>query len=129
MGAPTRDIRNEEAKKLLDWGFSGYEIYAVPLQELSPLRVLGGVKDSCRVEYPEFACVLPKGEASSVEMNMEIPDQLRAPIRAGQTVGCVKYCLGEQILGRVDIIAKETVEKINFGGLFVRMLCYFIGKY
>lgn len=129
MGAPTRDIRNEEAKKLLDWGFSGYEIYAAPLQELSPLRVLGGVKDSCRAEYPEFACVLPKGEASSVEMNMEIPDQLRAPIRAGQTVGCVKYCLGEKILGRVDIIAKETVEKISFGGLFVRMLCYFIGKY
>ena len=129
MGAPTRDIRNEEAKKLLDWGFSGYELYAVPAEDLAPLPVLGGVRNSCAVQRDGFCCVLPKGSASSLEAVPELPAQLHAPVETGQVIGCVSYRYGGEILGKADIIAKETVEKIEFGGLFARMLCYFIGKY
>ena len=129
MGAQTRDIRNEEAKKLLDWGFAGYEICSMPQEMLPPLRVLGGVRDVCKIERPAFSCVLPKGGASSLEVDVELPECLFAPIREGQTIGCVRYCYGGSELGRMDIIAKESVEKIGFGGLFARMLCYFTGKY
>ena len=129
MGAQTRDIRNAEAKKLLDWGFAGYEVYSVPEEPLQPLQVLGGVRNLCKIDRSGFTCVLPKGGASSLEIEVELPDQLQAPVSEGQSIGCVRYRYGGHLLGQVEIIAAETVEKIGFGGLFVRMLCYFTGKY
>ena len=129
MGAPTRDIRNEEAKKLLDMGFASYEVYTAPYREIAPIRVMGGVWESIEVEQGDFSCVIPKGSGNSIEVTYDIPDAVSAPIEKGQKVGTVSYRCGDKILGMIDIIARESVEKINFGGLFVRMLCYFAGKY
>lgn len=129
MGAPTRDIRNEEAKKLLDFGFSSYEVYAAPTQTHKPLEVVGGVRDLCAVEQMPFRCVIPKGSADSVEITCEMPENLAAPIEAGQCVGMVSYRIGDKLLGQVEIVTTETVEKIDFSALFARMLRYFAGKY
>ena len=125
----TRDIRNEEAKKLLDWGYANYEVYTAPQTSVSPVHVLGGVRDECALSQPEFSCVVPKGTGTMTEAILELPEEIAAPVREGQIVGSISYRCGEQELGRVDIIAKETVEKIKFGGLFARMLRYFVGKY
>ena len=129
MGAETRDIRNEEAKKLLDWGYANYEVYTAPQTSVFPVHVLGGVRDECALSQPEFSCVVPKGTGTMTEAILELPEEIAAPVREGQIVGSISYRCGEQELGRVDIIAKETVEKIKFGGLFARMLRYFVGKY
>jgi len=129
MGAETRDIRNEEAKKLLDWGYANYEVYSAPQLDLAPVHVQGGVRDTCALLHAGFTCVVPKGSGSTVEAVYDYPKEIAAPIQAGQAVGAVSYRCGERLLGQVDIIAKEAVEKIGFGGLFARMLRYFVGKY
>ena len=129
MGAETRDIRNEEAKKLLDWGYANFELYSAPAVTLKPLRVLGGVKNECGIDLDPFTCVVKKGSASAVEATYEIASELPAPISMGQSVGKVTYRDGETVLGQVDIYTKSAVEKIGFGGLFARMLRYFVGKY
>ena len=129
MGAPTRDIRNGEAKTLLDMGFASYEVYTAPRQEIAPIRVLGGVRETCAVEQGVFACVIPKGSGERVEITCEMLESVTAPIAVGQQVGTISYRCGDELLGRIDIIATEAVEKIKFGGLLVRILCYFAGKY
>ena len=129
MGAETRDIRNEEAKKLLDWGYANYEVYSAPQLDLGFVHVQGGVRDTCALLHAGFTCVVPKGSGSTVEAVYDYPKEIAAPIQAGQAVGAVSYRCGERLLGQVDIIAKEAVEKIGFGGLFARMLRYFVGKY
>lgn len=128
MGAETRDIRNEEAKKLLDWGYANYELYTAPQVSLDPLRVLGGVADSCSVTFEAFTCVVRKGSAASVEVTYDMAPEVSAPVEKGQSVGTVTYRSGETVLGQMDIFAEESVEKIGFGGLFIRMLRYFVGK-
>ena len=129
MGAPTRDIRNEEAKKLLDFGFAGFEVYTAKQPTLSPLRVTGGVQDFCALAQDSFHCVIPKGSADSVTVTCEMPESITAPVVEGQHIGSVFYQNGDKLLGQVDIVAAQTVEKIRFSGLFVRMLRYFAGKY
>ena len=129
MGAPTRDIRNEEAKKLLDFGFSTYEVYTAPQQTYNPIGITGGVRDLCTVEQMPFRCVIPKGSADSIEITCEMPESISAPVGAGQCVGRISYRIGDKLLGQSEIITTETVEKIRFSGLFVRMLRYFAGKY
>ena len=128
MGAETRDIRNEEAKKLLDWGYANYELYTAPQITLDPLHVLGGVTDRCSVTFEPFTCVVKKGSAASLEVTYDIPSEVSAPVEQGQSVGTVTYRSGDTVLGKMDIFTEEAVEKIGFGGLFIRMLRYFVGK-
>ena len=41
-------------------------------------------------------------------------EPVRAPVKKGQKVGEVGYYLEEQKIGSVDIVAEETVEKMNY---------------
>ena len=49
--------------------------------------------------------------SSSEEITKElhIPDSLEAPVKKGDTIGCIEFHIGKRLLGSVDIIAKETV--------------------
>ena len=122
MAAPTRDVRNAAAVSLLDWGFANYGVYKNEANELSPLRVLGGVKGKCAVGYGEFSRVVKKSELSEVKIEIELEETLAAPIKKGETVGRVLYKLGEKELGESKITALEEVEKIGFWGLMLKLL-------
>ncbi|MBO5416707.1 MAG: D-alanyl-D-alanine carboxypeptidase [Clostridia bacterium] len=122
MAAPTRDIRNAAATSLLDWGFANYAVYRNEGMSLEPLRVLGGVKNSCEVAYPEFSCVVNKADIPNISFSIELEEKIAAPVKQGESVGRVTYKLGDSELGTTDITAQEEIEKIGFGGLLFRML-------
>lgn len=122
MAAPTRDIRNAAATSLLDWGFANFAVYKNEGRELEPLRVLGGVKQSCRISYPEYSCVLPKSDISRVEYSVEMSENIAAPVKVGDKVGRVVYRLGDKEIGESDIVAAERIDKINFFGLLIKIL-------
>lgn len=122
MGAQSRDIRNAQATKLLDWGFANYAAYRAEPKTLGNIHVLGGVKDSCPIGYDAFGAVVSKGDVGRVECQMEIKENISAPVKAGDTVGHVRYILDGEVIGEVAVTAKEDIEKIGFWGLFLRML-------
>ena len=122
MAAPTRDIRNAAATALLDWGFANFAVYKNQGRELEPIRVLGGVKQSCGVGYPEYSVVVSKPDAQRVEFSIEMADGVSAPIKVGDKVGKVVYKLRGEQIGESDILATERVDKINFFGLLVKIL-------
>ena len=122
MAAPTRDIRNAAATSLLDWGFANFAVYKNEGRRLEPLRVLGGVKQSCEVEYPEYSCVLPKSDIARVQYSLEMAENIAAPVKFGDKVGRVVYRLGDKEIGESDIVAAERIDKINFFGLLIKIL-------
>ena len=128
MGAESRDIRNAEAQKLLDWGFSGYGLYVSPAGSLAPLRVTGGELDRVALSYPEFTAVLPKGDISAVEHTVTLPDSLPAPIHAGEAVGRITFTCKGAVIGEVAVTAREDSPGLSFLGLWVRMLGAWVGK-
>lgn len=126
MGAPTKDARNESAKKLLDYGFATYANVKYEACELDPIEILGGISDVCRIGYGEFSAVVSKGDVKNITYSIEIPENCNAPLKEGDKVGEVIYsCNGEEI-GRVDVMALETVERIGFWGLFEKLFKSFI---
>lgn len=125
MGAPTRDIRNEMAKTLLDYGFANYSLYTSQKENGENIKVLGGEKQSCATEISGFSVLLKRGEAAKVTRVVEAEESVPAPVKAGDPVGTVKYMLGDSIVGEGQLVASENVEKISFKGLFVRMLSAF----
>lgn len=120
MAADTRDIRNEEAKKLLDWGFANYELFSAPAETLGELDVLFGVQDKLKVEQKEFSCVVKKGEGKKIEKLIELADEVKAPVKKGDVVGRVEYRIGDNVVGQTDIISTNEIEKISFWQLFFR---------
>ena len=123
MASPSRDDRNETAKKLLDYGFANYEILsASPKDPLEDMRVLGGTADTVRLSAGEQSIVLGKGQAAKLTEEILLPENISAPILAGDEVGKINFVLDGKIISSVPITAAENVEKIGYIGLFCRFV-------
>jgi D-alanyl-D-alanine carboxypeptidase (penicillin-binding protein 5/6) len=122
MGAESRDVRNAEAQRLLDWGFAAYGLYTAEGGTLDPLRVTGGERDEVGLRYPRFTAVLPKGELGAVELTVTLPETAAAPVRAGETVGKVVFSCKGVPLGEIPIIAEDTAERLGLWSLWLRIL-------
>lgn len=121
MGAPTRDIRNEEAKRLLDYGFANCQLYEDAGAEFAEIPVLGGKSAICRVKNADFSDVVGKGNASKIEKRIHLPANLVAPIAKDEKVGEVEYLLNGEVIGRGEITACEAVERIGWGDILLRL--------
>lgn len=122
MGAPNRDTRNEVAKKLLDYGFASYSVAKFEPRELEPIRLLGGLTDTVRLGYGEFSAVVGKGQSDAVEKRITVPENLTAPVRKGDIVGEVEYLLDGEVIGKVDVTALESADKIGYFGVLFGIL-------
>ncbi len=123
MASPSRDDRNETAKKLLDYGFANYETAKLALAEpLADMRILGGVTDTVGLAVGESSLVLEKGQSAKLTHEIYLPDHISAPISEGDTVGHVDFLIDGKIISSVPITAAESVKKIGYIGLFSRFI-------
>ncbi len=121
MGAQTRDVRNESAAKLLDFGFANYETFSAEAGERE-LPLMGAKDSTLRVSWPALCATVPKGGADKVECKIELPESVSAPVDEGQVLGSVVYVLEGKEIARVDICAASAAPKIEFWGLFWQLL-------
>lgn len=122
MAAPTRDIRNNEAKMLLDFGFSNYGIYTMPGGKTDKIAVNGGVKDFCELEYPDISLVVEKEKISGITQRFELPEKLSCPIEKGEKVGRVVLEYNGEEISSTDIRTCEGIAEIGFFDIFMRVL-------
>ncbi len=126
MGAESRDIRNAMATQLLDWGFAEYGFYEYAAGTAEPISVVGGMQDTCALQYPAFSKVLPKSAMATVQVRAEVPESVAAPVKVGDTIGSLDFLSDGELIGRVPIVASESVDKINFFEIFGRILAKFL---
>ena len=126
MGSPTRDERNALAASLLDFGFANYGCYTSPAQAMDDVRITGGVGNTLATVKEAFSVTVEKTKLSKVEMRVDMPEKLAAPIAKGQKIGTVTYLDGGKEIGTADILAAHSVEKITFSTLFPRLLEWFL---
>lgn len=127
MGAESRDVRNEAARKLLDWGFARFGLFVSPEGSLSPIRVTRGEKDEVGLVYPAFTAVLPKGDLAAVEHSVSLPESLKAPVLPGEAVGTITYTCKGRTLGEVSVLTAEGSPSLGFFTLWLRMLGGWVG--
>ena len=123
MASPTRDERNETAKKLLDYGFANYEIAQIaPVEPLDGLRVIGGIADSVPLCVGEQSLVLPKGQSARLTQEIYLPEYISAPVKVGDEVGKIDFLIDGEVIASSPITAAENVEKIGYIRLFSRFM-------
>lgn len=117
MDEPTRDVRNQEAAALLDYGFSNYR-YQIVMEKGTPVA-------TARIDNgkPETVAVLTGGElgritagGSSMEPSESeiLMDSLRAPIQQGEVIGRLRLHFEDGVVIEEDLVAEESVLALDF---------------
>lgn len=122
MGAESRDVRNAEAKKLLDYGFSSFGVYKDEGRVLDEIPVIGGSVDHVKLTVQTPSIVLPKEQVGKVVANVTLPDFLTAPLAKGDSVGKITYTVNGETVGEAEITVAEVVERITFFEILYRLL-------
>ncbi|MBQ2709891.1 MAG: D-alanyl-D-alanine carboxypeptidase [Clostridia bacterium] len=122
MAAPSRDERNEIAKKLLDYGFAGWETAVLTPELPACLPVTGGAEDAIVPEAEQITLLLAKGEAARITAAVTLPERIAAPVEAGEVLGQVDFMLDGKILSCVPITAQKSVKKLGAIGIFSRLV-------
>ncbi|GIP40905.1 D-alanyl-D-alanine carboxypeptidase [Paenibacillus sp. J31TS4] len=128
MGTKSEPKRFEETRKLLDYGFNGFEKKVLvkeggEVAALPTVKLTKGVSKTVKaVTGSELSLVAKKGakdeefvqEAQAIE-----PAKLVAPLKKGDKVGTATVKYNDQAY-TVDLVAAEDVEKGSFLRLFFR---------
>lgn len=125
LGAPTSQIRFNEARKLLDYGFANYESVMVvrkgqivqneiPVTGGKTSRIMGVAADN-------LSLLLTKGDSKEFAKEVQISAPLKAPIREGQKIGVLTVKKDGKEVGKVDILAGESVEVAGVFDYFNRI--------
>ena len=116
MKAPSTKVRFAEAQKLLDYGFNNYscKVFGSTGETLQTLPVNKGVESSVNVSFESSAKVfVKKGQENNIVQNINLENNLSAPIYKGQKVGEVTYTLNNETIATVNLIADSEIKKVN----------------
>lgn len=118
LGCATPQDRFKDSIELYNTTFANYKSIKVvdhnePID--SKLKVAKGKNDYVTVGYDEDVYVtMMSANANDIEYKYEFNDNLSAPIRTGDIVGKCYVIYQGDIVGSVNIITLESIDKLNY---------------
>ena len=123
MGCETSAERFAACKSMLDYGFANYAVAAPQMPENTNIPVKLGVLDTVKaVPAAQDALLIDKSQKSMLNTKLELDAEVTAPVSKGQRLGTLSVCAGEQVLVQIPLVAEESVAKLTWGQMFVRIL-------
>ena len=125
MRGETSDIRFQEAKKLLDYGFSNFEYveYAKKDDVVKSINVDKGILSNVdAILENDNGFLVPKGKSKNIVSNISLCDTISAPVYKSQILGEITYYLDENEISKINIVAKEDVKKLNLINMSTRII-------
>lgn len=125
MAAEDSKTRFREAVSLLNYGFGICRIYTdSSMPALADLPINNGMKDTVSLCYNgTFSYLDTEGsDLSGITKQTEYKEEISAPVKQGDILGNLIYKLNGTEIGRVEIVASETIPKANFIICFKKVL-------
>ncbi len=124
LKCPSSDVRSAAASSLLNYGFANYTLMDVyPSQALPPVDVLLGESDTVQPVLSTSSSILvEKSMVDQVTTQLELCQDVEAPVEAGQKLGQMTVWVGDQQLQAIPIVADSAVERLTVPGIFARLL-------
>ena len=124
LKCPSSDVRSAAASSLLNYGFANYTLMDVyPSQALPPVDVLLGESDTVQPVLSTSSRILvEKSMVDQVTTQLELCQDVEAPVEAGQKLGQMTVWVGDQQLQAIPIVADSAVERLTVPGIFARLL-------
>lgn len=124
MKAPSTKVRFAEAKLLLDYGFNNYSYYKFGNKNdvVKNISVSKGTVDNVDVVIDsDCGTLLAKGTEKEVVQNINLPNNISAPIEKGQIIGTITYSLNDDVIGRANIVSSSDIDKLNIFTIFKKV--------
>ena len=128
MGAETKELRNQTAIELFNYGYSVSNLYMDANQDaLEPVPVEGGVEDtvSIYIEEPFRYLDIDGNDLNQIEKSLQLPEKVTAPVEEGSVAGRVVYRLGDQEIGSVCVLYGNHVEQAFYFDYLKKMVATF----
>ena len=120
----TSPDRFADAQTLLNYGFASYALKTViPDEPLPPVPVQLGTQGTVqpRVDPAEGLLLAEKSRLQGLEQTVTLPESAEAPVRQGDVLGTLTVTQNGETVLEVPIRAAETVEKLTFGQMLLRL--------
>jgi D-alanyl-D-alanine carboxypeptidase (penicillin-binding protein 5/6) len=107
--------RADEAKRLLDWGFSGFEsrILFSEGQTVGHAKLFGGSQGSVPLvgaDQKAIRLMIPRNATDRIIARIVYRGPVQAPVEKGQKIGVLKIWRGERIALETPLEAAESVD-------------------
>ena len=130
MGTRSEEARARETQKLLGYGFRYFETHKLYSKGdvLATEKVWLAKQDTVDlVVADDIYMPLPRGSRDELVAEVVSPDYPEAPLSAGQGVGSLTLKMGEDVLGKHDLVAATEIEESGFfGRLFGSIKLFFV---
>lgn len=115
--------RFEDAKTLLNYGFSAYALKRVGTEQaLPPVPVLLGMKAAVQPVLSGSALLLPKEQAAGARETVTLVEHVEAPVAKGDALGTLTVTSGDEKLAEIPITAGEDVARVTWFVMLGRLL-------
>lgn len=129
MGAPDHKVRFADASSMLNYGFGVCSVYVDDNDEqLKPLPVRHGKEDVVSLIYEDkFRYLDCDGQKiSDVEKYIDLPEEVEAPVRKGETAGRAVFSVNGEQIGSTAILYAEDIGKAGFADYLGKAVGYFL---
>lgn len=119
VGAASAEARANESQKLLNWGYSAFDVVTLYKagQPVGTAPVWKGQSRTVQLgRATPLVVVVPRGQAARIKATLTRNDPLMAPLGKGQTVGALQISLGTQPWQSLPLQTLEAVPSAGWLG-------------
>ena len=120
LGAASENARATEAQKLLNWGYTAFEVVKLfdAAQPVVSPPVWKGKSNVVNLGRPEAIVVaVPAGSGAKLKTQVVRPNPLVAPFGRGQAIGTLRVtAANDAVLAEVPLLALEAVDEAGVLG-------------
>lgn len=116
--------RFQSAKQLLNYGFANYTLAKPdPRVEIPPVMVTLGVRDTVvPMASSDNPILLEKSRQAAVTTQVEVTEEVKAPVEAGQRLGTLKLQADGEVLAEIPLVAPEAIARRSWWDLTCELL-------
>ena len=113
LGVPNSQTRFDEARAMMDYGFSAYSLTPVArtgdlIGESVPVKM--GARDSVDVALNQgLSVLLRSGQQNHLSFETSLPEFVAAPVKAGDPLGTVRVLLEGKRIAELPAVAAQDV--------------------
>ncbi|MBQ5842289.1 MAG: D-alanyl-D-alanine carboxypeptidase [Clostridia bacterium] len=127
LGGESSNERFGTVKKILDYGFANYSVFTPEHLKVEDIFVPGGTDNYLSADYTPPSMLTEKGVSGEITQRISVFEDISAPVAQGDKVGRVDIYRDGNLIATADLLATESIQRIGFGELFLRILKTAVG--
>jgi serine-type D-Ala-D-Ala carboxypeptidase (penicillin-binding protein 5/6) len=126
LGSPSHKTRDKIAQEKFKTHFAAYEMAEVIRKgEVIEKDILlpDGMAPKFRgIAREGFSYPVPRGDKNRIKKEPHLPEKIKGEVTEGQVVGEIIVTLGDEVIGKIDVVSPVHVPRASLPAKFLRLI-------